>query len=881
MKIRAILITICFTLFLLGCQKPSEDYTTKIDDNVRAQQIKDMKFGMFICWSFSTFSGREWTPTLDKEASYFKATGCDTDQWCQTAKDAGMAYILFLPKHHDGFCLWDTKTTDKKVTNSPLGIDVLAKLRKSCDKYGIKLALYFSEGDWNWEGAVDGKGWRQGIGRNPDMKKAQLKELLTNYGPIEFWWMDHAVGDGGLSHTETVDWIHQFQPNSFVGFNTGEAAGRLNLRERGKPGPIGDKSTVWNEGHLKENYDNFLVAEFTYPILPPHEGGADWFYSLPKHDNLCKSAEKIYEDYIGAVKYGNIFSINVGPNYEGKLREVDVKTLEEVGKLIRAIKKVTHPEPYGPVPSENQVKWHEMEYYGLVCYGLNTYTRQEWGFGDVDPAVLKPTNLDTDQWARVAKESGMKGLILVAKHHDGFCLWPSNTTEYTIAATSWKNGKGDILGDLAASCKKYGLKLGIYISPWDRNHAQYGKSGYVEAFHEQWREALEYSDDVWEVWFDGANGGTGYYGGAKEKREIQRGYYQFPEIFKLIKDKHPNAIFFGYVEGVTEDVVRWGGTEKGTGSETNWCRYNDATSTNWDEAHKGLKDGKYWMPVEGNTTILHPKKWYYNESSKPRTLRNFVDLYYSTIGQNATFILGLSIGPDGQIPQRDVKSMLAQKKQMDRELADNLAKDVKIFADNHRSTNEFNEKNILDESTDTYWATSDSIKKASLVLDFGKAVSFNRLLLQEYIRLGQRIHKFELEVETEKGWNIIAAGTTIGYKRILRFDDVNTAKVRITFETDAPCLTLSNLEIYNAPPLITYPEISCNKKGFVKILGGKDLSIFYAIGANPKESDFVKYSKPFNLSKGGIVNAYTAQLESGHKSDIISKEFVTPSNAFS
>ena len=309
------------------------DLRQKLADDVRAQELKDLQFGMFICWSFSTFYGQEWTPTLDKDASFFKATGVDTDQWCKLAKEAGMGYILFLSKHHDGFCLWDTKTTDKKVTNSPLGIDVLAKLRKSCDKYGIKLALYFSEGDWNWPGAEDGK-WLKG-GSNPEMKKAQLKELCTKYGPIEFFWMDHAVGDGGLSHEETVRWIHEFQPNSFIGFNTGETAGRLNLRERGKPGPIGDSKAVWNEHHLKDNYDNFLVAEFTYPILPEHEGGADWFYSLPEHDHLCKSAESIYEDYLGAVKYGNIFSINVGPGYDGKIRDIDVETLQKVGEMIR------------------------------------------------------------------------------------------------------------------------------------------------------------------------------------------------------------------------------------------------------------------------------------------------------------------------------------------------------------------------------------------------------------------------------------------------------------------------------------------------------------------------------------------------------------------
>ncbi len=304
----------------------------KLDDAVRAQQIKNLRWGMFVCWSFSTFSGHEWTPTRDKDASFFRATGCDTDQWCRTAKEAEMGYILFLTKHHDGFCLWDTATTEKKVTNSPLGIDVLARLRKSCDRYGLKLALYFSEGDWNWPGAVDGKGGKGGY--NPEVKKAQLKELCTKYGPIEFFWMDHAVGDGGLSHRDTVRWIHQFQPNCFVGFNHGEPAGRLAIRERGRPGPLGEAS-LRRYGKNMETAHKFLVAEFTYPILPPHKGGAQWFYSLPKYDNLCLPAEKIYRDYLGAVKYGNIFSLDVGPNYAGRLREIDVRTLRKVGRYIR------------------------------------------------------------------------------------------------------------------------------------------------------------------------------------------------------------------------------------------------------------------------------------------------------------------------------------------------------------------------------------------------------------------------------------------------------------------------------------------------------------------------------------------------------------------
>ncbi len=315
----------------------------KVDRDNRTQQLQELRFGMFVCWSFSTFSGREWTMTQDKNASYFRATGCDTDQWCRTAKEAGMGYILFLSKHHDGFCLWETATTEKKVTNSPLGIDVLAKLRKSCDKYGIKLALYFSEGDWNWPGARDGQGGRQGGGSNPEVKKAQLQELLTQYGPIKYIWFDHAVGTGGLSHPETIAWCKRLQPGCFIGFNHGDQSGAdIRLGEMGRPGPLTDHSAAGR--HMRDAPSkSYRLAEFTYPILPPHQGGAMWFYSLPKHDILCLPAEKIYRDYLGAKKYGNIYTLDVGPNYEGKLRVIDVATLQKVGRYIRGVIKLPPP----------------------------------------------------------------------------------------------------------------------------------------------------------------------------------------------------------------------------------------------------------------------------------------------------------------------------------------------------------------------------------------------------------------------------------------------------------------------------------------------------------------------------------------------------------
>jgi alpha-L-fucosidase len=304
------------------------------DMSRRAQELKDLKWGMFICWSFSTFSGKEWTPGVTN-VSFFNATGCDTDQWVTTAKAAQMGYILFLTKHHDGFCLWDTKTTARKVTRSPLGRDVLRELRTACDKQGIRLAIYFSEGEWDWPNKPDGQRYQGNGGYNPELKKAQLRELLTDYGPIAYIWFDHAVGDGGLNHADTIAFCKALQPACFIGFNHGDQTGAdIRLGEMGRPGPLEDHKAAGP--HMRNAPSrSYRLAEFTYPILPAHDGGATWFYSLPRHDQLALPAEELYADYLGAVKYGNIFSLDVGPDYAGRLREVDVATLRNAGRLIR------------------------------------------------------------------------------------------------------------------------------------------------------------------------------------------------------------------------------------------------------------------------------------------------------------------------------------------------------------------------------------------------------------------------------------------------------------------------------------------------------------------------------------------------------------------
>ncbi len=332
-SVHSLLATLIFTA-TTTLPAPAATNTLPIVSDARVKELQNLRWGMFICWSFSTFSGKEWTPGVTNLV-LFNPTGCDTEQWVKSAKEAGMGYILFLTKHHDGFCLWDTKTTDRKVTKSPLGRDVLAELKKSCDQHGIKLALYFSEGEWAWPGGVEGKNGKAGVGRNPEMKKAQLRELLTQYGPIEYIWFDHAIGDGGLGHTETTVFCKALQPDCFIGFNHGPPAGDIRLGELGHPSPLTDETgSGFNAKYIK-GYTGHRLAEFTYPIQPKHAGGAMWFYSLPKHDQLCLPAEKIYADYLGAVKCGNIFSLDVGPDYAGKLRDIDVQTLRQVGEMIR------------------------------------------------------------------------------------------------------------------------------------------------------------------------------------------------------------------------------------------------------------------------------------------------------------------------------------------------------------------------------------------------------------------------------------------------------------------------------------------------------------------------------------------------------------------
>ena len=274
--------------------------------------------------------------------------------------------------------------------------------------------------------------------------------------------------------------------------------------------------------------------------------------------------------------------------------------------MTRSDHAVTEPISYGPVPTARQLTHHRREFYGFIHFTTNTFTDKEWGYGDERPEVFNPTDLDARQWAEVARDAGMKGLILTCKHHDGFCLWPSAFTEHSVKHSPWKNGKGDVVRELSDACREFGIEFGVYLSPWDRNHAAYGRPEYITYYHQQLRELLTQYGPIFEVWFDGANGGDGYYGGACEKRQIDAAtYYGWDEIRRIVRELQPNAIMFSDVG----PDIRWVGNESGMGSETTWCRQNVAgkypgqTILNLGE---GDEDGTDWVPPETDVSSRWP-----------------------------------------------------------------------------------------------------------------------------------------------------------------------------------------------------------------------------------------------------------------------------------
>lgn len=518
---------------------------------------------------------------------------------------------------------------------------------------------------------------------------------------------------------------------------------------------------------------------------------------------------------------------------------------------------VKSPEPFGPLPTQKQVDWHEMEFYAFVHFSLNTFTNKEWGYGDESPKLFNPTNLDVRQWTRIAKEAGMKGIILVAKHHDGFCLWPSAYTERSVKNSPWKNGNGDLVKELAAACKEYDLKLGLYLSPWDRNHAEYGKPEYITYFRNQLKELLTNYGDVFEMWFDGANGGDGYYGGANETRKINTlDYYNWNETYKLIYKTAPKTL----VWGVGPSEARWIGNEEGRAGKTNWSllRQKDelAGKVHYTEFMSGHEDGEKWVPGEADVSIR--PGWFYHavEDDKVRPLDEMVDIYYESVGRNANLLLNLPVDKRGLVHENDetrLKELVATIKE---DFKAELLASAKVTADNNRAnSNEFAAKNVTDGNKETYWATDDHVKTASIVFAFDKPTAINRILLQEYIKLGQRIKTFTVEAKVDGKWKTIANETTIGYKRILRIDRITASALKINITNSKASIVISNIEAYNAPTFVRAPEIQRDKNGNVTMKAEEGNSIYYTIDGSKPSVTSTLYKGVFKYNKAVQIKA--------------------------
>ncbi len=495
------------------------------------------------------------------------------------------------------------------------------------------------------------------------------------------------------------------------------------------------------------------------------------------------------------------------------------------------------PAPCGPVPGQRQLKWQEMEMYAFIHFSMNTFTDMEWGYGDKDPKLFNPTQLDCRQWARICKEAGFKGIILTTKHHDGFCLWPSKYTNYSVKASPWKDGKGDVIAEIRKACDEYGLKLGLYLSPWDRNSAVYGSPDYITYFRNQLKEILTNYGNIFEMWFDGANGGTGYYGGANEQRTIDRKtYYDWPNTYKLVYSLQPNIMLFSDAG----PDCRWCGTEEGWVGETNWSTLRrDEVWPGWplyEQLRNGHEDGNYWVPAEVNTSIR--PGWFYHasEDSKVKTPQQLVELYYNSIGRNGNMILNLPVDRRGLVNEIDEKSLLEFARIIRKELANDLAKGKMVTASNVREKSKsYAARNAVDGDNKTYWATDDGVTNATLTLDFKKNTTFNRVLLREYIALGQRVKAFTVYAYQNGSWKEVAKATTIGNKRILRIPSTTASKIRIHITDSKACPLISTLSVYNAP---LEAQSNDNEKGKLnvsknwKILNG-DATAAAAIDGNP------------------------------------------------
>ncbi|EIZ78370.1 F5/8 type C domain protein [Novosphingobium sp. Rr 2-17] len=463
----------------------------------------------------------------------------------------------------------------------------------------------------------------------------------------------------------------------------------------------------------------------------------------------------------------------------------------------------TAPKPYGAVPSARQWRWHGHEAYAFVHFAMNTFTDKEWGYGDEDPKLFDPTDFDADQIVAAAKTGGMRGIILTAKHHDGFCLWQTQTTAHSIRNSPYKQGKGDIVADVAAACRRAGMMFGVYLSPWDRNHAEYGRPAYLDCYRQQLTELCTRYGKLFEVWFDGANGGDGYYGGARETRHIDAPkYYDWPAIVKLVHELQPDACTF---DPLGADI-RWVGNEDGVAGDPCWPTMPNKP---YDQTlgNSGLRGGELWWPTETNVSIR--PGWFYHadEDAKVKSPERLVRLFDESIARGTN--LNLNLPPDrrGRIADQDVRVLKSFGDAMRATFARDLAKGALAHASATRGSS-FAPALVLDGNRETYWSSPDADLTPTLTLDLAPGTRFDLIRIGEYLPLGVRVTRFAIEAQMNGDWKRLAEKECIGAQRIIRLPEpIAPRRIRLVVLDGTACPAINQFSLYASVRPAAVPAI--------------------------------------------------------------------------
>ena len=467
------------------------------------------------------------------------------------------------------------------------------------------------------------------------------------------------------------------------------------------------------------------------------------------------------------------------------------------------------PVPVQPVPHPRQLKWQETEFYAFFHYGMNTYTGLERGNGDEAETRFAPTAApNPKQWLQAAKDAGMKGGIAVVKHHDGFCLWPTETTTHNVTQSGNDFGRNtNIPRDFAAAAKELGMKYGFYISPWDRNSVHYGTDKYVkDVFLKQCAELAQYGTDQFELWFDGANGGSGYYGGRNTTVNVDRStYYDVPNLRDSVHKVCPDCVLWG-VGG----EARWIGNEAGWAGETNWSTENrDYAGEN--NGMYGTEGGWFWLPGESDAKATN-RGWFYHDGEAPLTPERLFQMYLETVGRNATLILNIPPNKAGVLPDASVNALKGMGDLIKARLGNDLAKNATVEVSETRTAGaarNYEAANLIDGNKDTYWATNDGTTSATITLTWDTPQTIRYVELMEYIAKGQRVKGFKIETSANgTSWTQRATSvqtTTVGYKRIIPLNGSTAASygsgyeakaLRITISDSRACPLLSKIGVY-------------------------------------------------------------------------------------